>query len=586
MSRKPSIIQIHVTQDDVIGLIDGFDLSEAIKADFVLFKLRDEQVSYAAYSPAIQLFSDEKIAIVGLRTSHLSRSRSPQGAKPETAYVPTTKANDVLIRRNLLDEFYAELRNEFGDVVTINDISVFINRFGYSTVEVFVSELVLPKVANIPRLAAQQDRSWTSYVQHVENFLSFGSDNFNSAFYVPDLIRNPNLLVDATGLPNRLNGTSRVARGILQVLEDCISTNKFVNSATVVVPGALIQELGQQMPHINFVDKFPEIQTKFSMGLSITPVTSLQQCFDMSARSLRWAVLQLDLIAIRSYPHLSQQVSALEALRFVHRYADVVYYISSFAADDAKSYLNEPIEVEQIVCLLGIPDSIAEIPAKPKSFNSSKQNVFILGNDDPHKQVERIAKTFLQSGIGVSTITSNVSLGEQHNIYLPGSLSDSELSRLLQESSVVIFPSLYEGFGLPVVEAAKSGRPVLVWDTTVNRELIDKFRLKNVFLCSSSKELVDIYQQVQGLDTVSQSHLRTMSQFNTELVDHFTRTLSRKVDYEYIAKRWAATSLLGSAFEESQRKISDQTAGSQLRGGIRIFLWKLGNKLISIASNK
>lgn len=50
-------------------------------------------------------------------------------------------------------------------------------------------------------------------------------------------------------------------------------------------------------------------------------------------------------------------------------------------------------------------------------------------------------------------------------------VSDAELKRRYQLSDVVAVPSLYEGFGLPVLEALASGTPVLASDIPVFREL-------------------------------------------------------------------------------------------------------------------
>jgi glycosyltransferase involved in cell wall biosynthesis len=48
----------------------------------------------------------------------------------------------------------------------------------------------------------------------------------------------------------------------------------------------------------------------------------------------------------------------------------------------------------------------------------------------------------------------------------PGYVSDRELEALLAGAKALIFPSLYEGFGMPVLEAMEAGCPVLASDTT------------------------------------------------------------------------------------------------------------------------
>jgi glycosyltransferase involved in cell wall biosynthesis len=53
-----------------------------------------------------------------------------------------------------------------------------------------------------------------------------------------------------------------------------------------------------------------------------------------------------------------------------------------------------------------------------------------------------------------------------------GRVSDEELARLYRTASAVVFPSLYEGFGQPVVEAMACGCPVACSGTTALPEVV------------------------------------------------------------------------------------------------------------------
>jgi glycosyltransferase involved in cell wall biosynthesis len=48
----------------------------------------------------------------------------------------------------------------------------------------------------------------------------------------------------------------------------------------------------------------------------------------------------------------------------------------------------------------------------------------------------------------------------------PGFVADEDLSALYSSADVMTFPSLYEGFGLPVLEAMACGVPVLASNTS------------------------------------------------------------------------------------------------------------------------
>ena len=57
------------------------------------------------------------------------------------------------------------------------------------------------------------------------------------------------------------------------------------------------------------------------------------------------------------------------------------------------------------------------------------------------------------------------------NVRMLGRVSDEELIRLYHQADCFIFPSLYEGFGLPPIEAMQCGCPVLASDIPVLREV-------------------------------------------------------------------------------------------------------------------
>jgi glycosyltransferase involved in cell wall biosynthesis len=50
---------------------------------------------------------------------------------------------------------------------------------------------------------------------------------------------------------------------------------------------------------------------------------------------------------------------------------------------------------------------------------------------------------------------------ERHRVVLTGFVPDEDLSALYSGAQVVVFPSLYEGFGLPALEAMQCGVPVI-----------------------------------------------------------------------------------------------------------------------------
>ena len=66
------------------------------------------------------------------------------------------------------------------------------------------------------------------------------------------------------------------------------------------------------------------------------------------------------------------------------------------------------------------------------------------------------------------------SLGISDRVVFTGYVPDEELVLLYQAATLFVFPSLYEGFGLPVVEALACGAPAIVGRNSSLVELVDR----------------------------------------------------------------------------------------------------------------
>lgn len=95
-----------------------------------------------------------------------------------------------------------------------------------------------------------------------------------------------------------------------------------------------------------------------------------------------------------------------------------------------------------------------------------------------------------------------------------GALSDSELRALYEHALALVFPSVYEGFGLPPLEAMRLGCPVLVARV---RPLLDHFG--EAALCFSPDEVGEVLDHID--------RLRAVASLRAELGERGRRTAAR-----------------------------------------------------------
>ena len=72
--------------------------------------------------------------------------------------------------------------------------------------------------------------------------------------------------------------------------------------------------------------------------------------------------------------------------------------------------------------------------------------------------------------------------------------SDAELNYLYQQAEMFVYPSLYEGFGLPILEAFRADCPILLSDTTCFREVAQE---SAIYFEPRSKD--SLIEQIQTL---------------------------------------------------------------------------------------
>ncbi len=116
-------------------------------------------------------------------------------------------------------------------------------------------------------------------------------------------------------------------------------------------------------------------------------------------------------------------------------------------------------------------------------FNIPSKYILYVGNLEPRKNINTLIKSFAelkkesdldyhlviagQKGWLYDDIFKTVEdLGMSNHITFTGYVSTEDKSALYKNASLFVYPSLYEGFGIPILEAMSSGVPVICSNTS------------------------------------------------------------------------------------------------------------------------
>ena len=138
----------------------------------------------------------------------------------------------------------------------------------------------------------------------------------------------------------------------------------------------------------------------------------------------------------------------------VARAADRVLAVSEFTKREAVERLGVR---EERVTVVG---NAVEPVFSPGNSLLRGDYVLAVGTLEPRKNLRRVAEAAVRAGAELRVVGAPGWGGVETPGWI-GDVSDEELAELYRGARAVVFPSLYEGFGIPVLEAMASGTPVV-----------------------------------------------------------------------------------------------------------------------------
>lgn len=182
--------------------------------------------------------------------------------------------------------------------------------------------------------------------------------------------------------------------------------------------------------------------------------------------------------------------------------------ISEYSKKDIADYYKiDPGTIDNVSCGINsnfFPLSTTSIHQARRKWSGGKPYFFFVGSMHPRKNIKRLIDGFnlfkQKTGsdfkliLAGSILWSKTEIEESYtaspyrdDIIFTGRLSDEDLQKMLGAAFALSFVPIFEGFGLPIVEAMQSGVPVICSNVTSMPEvagdaalMIDPFSIESI----------------------------------------------------------------------------------------------------------
>jgi glycosyltransferase involved in cell wall biosynthesis len=176
------------------------------------------------------------------------------------------------------------------------------------------------------------------------------------------------------------------------------------------------------------------------------------------------------------------------------RKAERIITVSEFSKQDISKYIKYPEENIEIIPPavdhnLYYPNRSKECLLKYNIGDNDKVILYV-GAEEPRKNIQFLVNSFSKLKNKISNVkllkvgTPNYlfvrkkllkqmeTLNLQNDVIFTGYVSEAELAEIYNAVDLFVFPSLYEGFGMPPLEAMACGTPVITSNTSSLPEVV------------------------------------------------------------------------------------------------------------------
>lgn len=363
------------------------------------------------------------------------------------------------------------------------------------------------------------------------------------------------ILFDCIIMPTHHCGTSEYQLSVFDAFYR-LYKDKYEIFLYVNYEAAKFFNLSEKYENILYPDTISGV---FHLGYAPNQLMYYESQVTLNKHCLKIVQTVFDIMMVRINEHFGVDVSGDVSLGM--GISDGIVFISDFTKRDYLScYANESFIAETKLKVI-YPATEFATP-DDKGYKLPFEKYFLLvGNSFQHKGINETLSlisncdfNFIVHGIGKGNYLSKNIFG-----YPAGGLDEDFLNYIYSKSTAVIFPSLYEGFGLPITIALKNGKRVIVNNNALNNELMEHFAsFKEYFLFFDRfDEIADIISSVDfSIKLPDAEYSDSWERVAKELELFFEEVLSGEVNIERLNDRFGRFNQIEPLTNAKYRKYS------------------------------
>ena len=299
--------------------------------------------------------------------------------------------------------------------------------------------------------------------------------------------------IDATPILLRKGGIGYYTHNLLESLTRIDTRNEYILFATTQKePEANIPFMGRPNVRRVYTPKSLQKWRCRREGIDLYHGTN----FRLRGRGGKGNIVTIHDLAFKQYPHFlkkqfGQFLSFLKTKRDVHR-ADRVIAVSEHTARDAMEFFKIARQRVRVVYHGVDPDFRPDVPEASIAEMKKKYHILApryllwVGTLEPRKNLPALIEMYAQlknlhaeynlvlaGGLGwqyEDIVRMAQAVGPK--VQITGYLPREDLVSLYAGAALFVYPSLYEGFGMPLLEAMASGLPIVAANNSSIPEVI------------------------------------------------------------------------------------------------------------------